>query len=427
MKITDITAYQIFDSRGNPTLEVILTLENGIRGRGLVPSGASTGQFEALELRDGNPAKYRGKGVSKAIMHVRGEIAAALRGHDVLAQREIDQQLVALDGTPNKLRLGANAILGVSLAAVDAAAHCRNMPICAYLSDGGAMTLPLPEIQIIGGGAHANRVIDIQDVMVVAIGAQSYEEALEITHNIYHATGELLAQRHLRCGIADEGGFWPLVAGNCQALELCLAGIERAGYTPGVEAALSVDIAASDFYDPGKGLYQFRSENRSFDTPAFCGLMAQWCHNYAIVALEDPMADIDREGWRSLQSELGDKITLIGDDLFVTNVARIKQGIKEHLANAVLIKPNQIGTVSETMDAIEFTRNAGWLPVVSARSGETEDAFIAHLAVATSAPILKVGAFARSERMAKWNELLRIHHYFGAQVKFQGSIAFSRR
>ncbi|MGC9259171.1 MAG: phosphopyruvate hydratase [Phycisphaerae bacterium] len=426
MNITAITAYQMFDSRGSPTLEAVVTLENGVQGRGLVPSGASTGRFEALELRDGDPAKFRGRAVGKAIAHVQGEIAAALRGRDVFAQRELDELLAALDGTSNKSRLGANALLGVSLAAVDAAAHCKHIPICTYLSDGGVMTLPLPEIQIIGGGAHANRVIDIQDVMVVAVGARSYEETLEITHNVYHATGDLLAQRGLRCGIADEGGFWPRFTTNQEALELCIAGMERAGYTPGVEAALSVDIAASDFYDPDRRVYQFRCEGRSFDTPAFCGLMADWCHRYAIVALEDPAADTDRAGWRIMQRELGDKVTLIGDDLFVTNVARIKQGIQENLANAVLIKLNQIGTVSETMDAIKLTRAAGWLPVISARSGETEDAFIAHLAVATHAPLLKVGAFARSERMAKWNEVLRIHHYLGAKAKFHGAAALVR-
>ncbi len=428
MKITRIDAIQIFDSRGNPTLEAQVTLENGVQGRGLVPSGASTGQFEALELRDGDTTKYRGKSVFHAVANVRREIAAHITGHDVFAQRDIDKAMMALDGTENKSRLGANAILGVSMAAVDAAARCRGVPVFEYLAAGGAVTLPLPEIQIIGGGLHANRAIDIQDIMVIAVGASTYDQALEITHNIYHATGDLITERKQRCGIADEGGFWPQVKSNQQALELCIAGIQRAGYTPGVEAAISLDIAASDLYDAKNRCYHFKLENRTFDSPTFCNLMADWCHRYPIVALEDPAADIDRVGWNIIRRELGHKVTLVGDDLFVTNTARIEQGIKDNLANAVLIKLNQIGTVSETMDAIKLTRDAGWLPVVSARSGETEDAFIAHLAVATNAPILKVGSFARSERMAKWNELLRIQHRLGAGCRFAGaSFLHSRR
>ena len=424
MKITRIEALQIFDSRGNPTLEVQMMLENGVQGRGLVPSGASTGQFEALELRDGDPAKYRGKSVFCAIANVTGEIAAHIKGYDVYAQRELDNALIALDGTENKSRLGANAILGVSLAAVDAAARCRNMQIFEYLGNGGGTTLPLPEIQIIGGGLHANRAMDIQDIMVIAIGARCYEESIEITHNIYHATGALLTERKQRCGIADEGGFWPQVTTNQQALELCIAGIERAGYTPGVEVALSLDIAASDLYDATTKCYEFKLESRTFDSAAFYALMADWCRRYPIVALEDPAADIDRAGWAMIQRDLGHKVTLIGDDLFVTNADRIRQGIKDNLASAVLIKLNQIGTVSETIDAVKLTRDAGWLPVVSARSGETEDAFIAHLAVATNAPMLKVGSFARSERMAKWNELLRIQHRLGPGCRFAGASAF---
>ena len=423
MNIKAIDALQIFDSRGNPTLEVWITLDNGIRGRGLVPSGASTGQFEALELRDGDTKKYRGKSVFHAIANVTGEIASRLRGHDVFAQRDIDNALIALDGTENKSRLGANAILGVSMAAVDAAAQCRGVPIYEYLADGKPVALPLPEIQIIGGGLHANRAIDIQDIMIVAIGAKCYEEALEITHNVYHATGALLAERNQRCGIADEGGYWPQVKSNQEALETCLAGIERAGYTPGVEAALSLDIAASDLYDEKRQSYSFKLERRTFDSAAFCKLMVDWCQRYPIVALEDPAADVDHETWKSLRGVLGNRITLIGDDLFVTNPRRIQTGVEENLANAVLIKLNQIGTVSETIDAIILTQSADWLPVVSARSAETEDAFISHLAVAVNAPILKVGSFARSERMAKWNELLRIQHRMGSRCRFAGASA----
>ena len=421
MNIRTIDALQIFDSRGNPTLEVWITLDNGIRGRGLVPSGASTGQFEALELRDGDSKQYRGKSVRRAIANVTGEIACRICGHDVFAQRDLDNALIALDGTDNKSRLGANAILGVSMAAVDAAAQCRGVQIHEYLADGKPTALPLPEIQIIGGGLHANRAIDIQDIMIMPVGAQSYEEALEITHNVYHATGDLLSERNQRCGIADEGGYWPRVKTNHEALEVCLAGIERAGYTPGVEAALSLDIAASDLYNEKQQSYSFKLEGRNFDSAEFCYLMADWCRRYPIVALEDPAADIDRAGWSMIHRNLADKITLIGDDLFVTNVGRIGQGITENLANAVLIKLNQIGTVSETIDAIKLTQSAGWVPVVSARSGETEDAFISHLAVATHAPVLKVGSFARSERMAKWNELLRIQHRLGPGCRFIGA------
>ena len=429
MKITHVDALQIFDSRGNPTLEVWITLENGIQGRGLVPSGASTGRYEALELRDHDPARFRGKSVLRAAANVTGEIAGHIHGHDVFDQRQLDQTLMALDGTDNKSRLGANAILGVSLAAVDAAAKCKNMCLFEYLSIDNTFTLPLPEIQIIGGGAHANRAIDIQDIMIVAVGARCYEETLEITHNIYHAVGDLLARQNLRCGLADEGGYWPTMKTNREALDLCIAGIEHAGYTPGVQAALSLDIAASDFYNADSRCYEFKLEGRKFDSSEFCGLMADWCRRYPVVALEDPAADIDHETWRLMHGELGDKITLIGDDLFVTNLQRIAQGIKENLANAVLIKLNQIGTVSQTLDAIALTRRAGWLPVVSARSGETEDAFISHLAVATHAPILKVGSFARSERMAKWNEVLRIQHRLGKRAEFLGGSIFrpSRR
>lgn len=417
MNIRQITALQIYDSRGNPTLEAQVTLENGIRGRGLVPSGASTGQFEALELRDQDPAKFRGKSVFQAIQHVEGEIANALRGRDVLDQAGMDRALIELDGTPNKSRLGANAILGVSLAVADAAAKLKGVPLHESLGPG--TLLPVPEIQLVGGGAHASGRIDVQDFMIVANGAKSYPETLEMTFNVYHAAGDLLAQRGLRRGLADEGGYWPEFAGNEDVFGFCLEAIELAGYIPGKDVSLSLDIAASDLFDEAAGVYRFRSENRTFTRVEFAALMIDWCNRYPIISLEDPLADTDWQGWTALNARIGHRVQLIGDDLFTTHAARIREGIQRKAANAVLIKLNQIGTVTETLEAIRITQEAGWRPVVSARSGETEDAFIAHLAVGTNAGQLKVGSFARSERMAKWNEVLRIGQHLGDRARFQ--------
>jgi len=417
MLIQKVTALQIYDSRGNPTLEAWVTLENGIRGRGLVPSGASTGQFEALELRDRDPARFRGKSVSQAIQHVEGEIANALRGRDVLDQAGIDRALIELDGTPNKSRLGANAILGVSLAVAEAAAKVKGVPL--YESLGPGTLLPVPEIQLVGGGAHASGRIDVQDFMIVANGARSYAETLEMTFNVYHAAGDLLTQRGLRRGLADEGGYWPEFAGNEAVFGFCLEAIEHAGYTPGQDVSLSLDIASSDLYDEAAGVYRFRSENRAFSPVEFAALMIDWCRRYPILSLEDPLADTDWAGWTALTAKIGHRVQLIGDDLFTTNAGRIRQGIQRKAANAVLIKLNQIGTVTETLEAIRLTQEAGWRPVVSARSGETEDAFIAHLAVATNAGQLKVGSFARSERMVKWNEVLRIERELGDRARFE--------
>ncbi|MFT5465346.1 MAG: enolase [Verrucomicrobiales bacterium] len=421
MKITEVSALQIFDSRGNPTLEAHVRLDNGIVGRGLVPSGASTGQFEALELRDGTE-QFRGKSVFGAVANVEGEIANALRGHDVFDQAAIDQALIDLDSTENKSRLGANAILGVSMAVASAAAGARGVPLFRSLGDGNL--LPLPEIQLLGGGAHANWRTDVQDFMIVAIGAISYREALEMTFNVYHAAGDILDERGLRFGLADEGGFWPEFKSNEEAFEICLRAIERAGYTPGEDIALSLDIAASDLFD-GES-YLFRSEDRKFDPDGFANLMIEWTERYPIISLEDPLADTEFDAWRQLNEAIGHRVQLIGDDLFTTNPKRIAEGIDRGLANAVLIKLNQIGTVTETLESIRLTQEAGWQPVVSARSGETEDAFISHLAVATNAGQLKVGSFARSERMAKWNEVLRIERELGLKARFVGIEPFSQ-
>ena len=425
MKIQSLEAYQIFDSRGMPTIEVELTLENGIKGFGLVPSGASTGQFEALELRDGDMADYQGKSVFKAIKNANQEISKCIVGRDVFDQRGADVAMIELDGTVNKSRLGANAILGVSMAIADAAAKASSIPLYQYLGNDEGNLLPLPEIQIIGGGAHANWRIDIQDFMIIAIGAKSYTEALEMTFNVYNATGQILREHGKYFGLADEGGYWPEFKTNEQAFETVVEAIERAGYTAGRDVAISLDIAASDLYDQTTQMYQFRCENRSFSRGEFSDLLIEWCEKYPVISIEDPAADTDWESWKLIFKTLGHKIQIIGDDLFTTNLDRIQLGIEREIANSVLIKLNQIGTVSETLDAVDLVQKAGWLPVISARSGETEDAFISHLAVATNAGQLKVGSFARSERMVKWNECLRIERSLGDDARFLGADIYS--
>lgn len=423
MKIESLRAFQIFDSRGNPTVEAEVVLRGGVVGRGLVPSGASTGQYEALELRDGDRSRFRGRSVFRAIANIGGEIAAAVVGRDASDQEGLDRLLVELDGTENKSRLGANAILAVSMAAADAAARARGVPLHGHLGEG--TLLPLPEIQIIGGGAHANWRIDIQDFLVIATGARTYEETLEITSNVFHAAGEIFRERGKYFGAADEGGYWPEFGTNEEAFGVFLDAIARAGYTPGKEASLSLDIAASDLYDVATGKYRFRLEGKEFTSDEFAALMIGWCEKYPIVSIEDPMADTDWAGWEKVARAIGKRIQLIGDDLFTTNLGRIREGIRRGCANAVLIKLNQIGTVTETIAAIRETQAAGWLPVISARSGETEDAFIAHLAVATDAGQLKVGSFCRSERMAKWNEVLRIGRGLGDRARFEGAGIFA--
>lgn len=422
MKITSISAYQVFDSRGNPTIEAEVVLENGMRGRGVVPSGASTGQFEALELRDRDPQRFGGKSVFKAVAHVCDIIAPVLRGRDVLNQSGLDEAMIALDGTPNKSRLGANSILAVSMAVAQAAACARGVPLFASLGTG--TLLPLPEIQITGGGAHANWRTDVQDFLLIATGARSYAEVMEITHNVYHAAGKILKKRGRYFGVADEGGYWPEFKTNEEAVQLLVEAIEAAGYVPGRDAAISLDIAASDLFDEKTGRYRLALEKREFTTAEFAALIEDWCARYPIISIEDPMADTDWDGWKLIFEKLGGRMQIIGDDLFTTNIQRIQAGIERRIANAVLIKLNQIGTVTETLDAIRLTQQAGWLPVVSARSGETEDTFIAHLAVATDAGQLKVGSFSRSERMAKWNEVIRIERQLGGKARFIGAEIF---
>jgi len=420
MKIDSVHAWQIYDSRGFPTVEAEVTLDNGARGRGVAPSGASTGQFEAWELRDGDPRRFRGKSVFRALAHIEGEIARALRGLNADEQRAIDEVLIRLDGTPNKSRLGANAVLPVSMAVAQAAAAAHGEPLHVYLGGGRGTLLPVPEIQIIGGGAHANWRTDVQDYLLIAVGARSFHETLEITHNIYHTAGDMLRERGRYFGVADEGGYWPEFETNEAPLALLVEAIERAGYTPGCDAAIALDLAASDLFDEATRRYRFQLEGRAFTAEEFVNLMADWCGRYPIVSLEDPLADTDREGWQQITRLLGTRVQLVGDDLFTTNVTRIRSGLEQRVANAVLIKLNQIGTVTETLEAIRLTQTAGWQPIVSARSGETEDAFIAHLAVATNAGQLKVGSFTRSERMVKWNEVLRIERDLGTRGRFAG-------
>jgi enolase len=420
MKIETIRAWQIYDSRGAPTVEAEVTLANGVRGRGLAPSGASRGQFEALELRDGDPKRFRGKSVFKAVANIENEIGPALRGADVFEQARLDAKLIELDGTPNKRRLGANAILPVSMAAANAAAAAAHQPLHAYLGRGKGTVLPIPEIQIVGGGAHANGRTDVQDFLLIATGARSFEEVMEITHNVYHAAGDILRQRNKDFGLADEGGYWPQFESNQEGLELLVEAICRAGYTPGKDAAIGLDIAASDLYDAGTGRYRFNLDKQEFTSRELGQLMADWCRRFPIVSIEDPMADTDWDGWRQITEELGEEIQLVGDDLFATNAQRIRAGVERRVSNSVLIKLNQIGTVTETLEAIRLTQEAGWRPIVSARSGETEDAFISHLAVATNAGQLKAGSFARGERTVKWNEVLRIQRELGARAKFVG-------
>ncbi|MDB6170257.1 MAG: phosphopyruvate hydratase [Verrucomicrobia bacterium] len=417
MKITSVKAYQVFDSRGNPTVETLVELEDGTQGAGLVPSGASTGRHEAKELRDGVPGRFAGRSVLNAVANVNGALAAAVLGRDALDQAGLDAALIAADGTADKSRLGANALLSVSMAVARAAAGTRREPLHAWLGGGQGTLLPLPQVQIIGGGKHANGRVDVQDFMIVPLAARSYEEALEIAFNVYHRAGAVMRSRGLLAGVADEGGYWPQFASNEAAFDVLLEGISAAGHVPGRDVGIAVDIAATDLFRDGK--YHLVLENRVCDTDAFSNLIISWLDRFPIVSIEDPLAEDDWEGWSKLRAAIGGRCQLVGDDLFTTNLARIEQGVARQAANAVLIKLNQIGTVSETIAAIRRTQAAGWRPIVSARSGETEDAFIAHLAVATNAGQLKVGSFCRSERMAKWNEVLRIHHQLGSRARFE--------
>lgn len=420
MKIQRITGRQVFDSRGNPTVEAQVVLEDGSSVIGIAPSGASTGSSEALELRDGDPDRFAGKSVFRAVDHITSEISPCLQGRQVAEQRALDELMIELDGTRNLSRLGANAVVAVSMALARVAAQSQGRQLYESLGGGAGTLLPLPEIQIIGGGLRKR--IDIQDFMVIAIGAETYRQSLEMTFNVYHQTGRILQERGQLAGVADEGGFWPLFEANEDVLGVLVEAIEAAGYRPGQDVAISLDIAATDLYHDGG--YRLALEDRVFSSAAFVEMIAGWVDRYPIVSLEDPLAEEDWRGWELAATKLMDRVQLIGDDLFTTNTERIRKGIDLGVANAVLIKLNQIGTVSATIDAIRCTQEAGWAPVVSARSGETEDTFIAHLAVAFDCGQLKVGSFTRSERMAKWNEVLRIEDHLGDRARFVGGEVF---
>ncbi len=418
-------AREILDSRGNPTVEVDVTLGNGAAARAAVPSGASTGVHEALELRDGDEARYGGKGVKKAVGHVNGEIAAALIGMDALDQGAVDRAMLTLDGTPLKSRLGANAILGVSLAVARAGAVACHLPLFRYLGGAAACRLPVPMFNILNGGVHANwQGTDLQEFMIAPVGAPSFAEALRWGAEVYHALKKVLKDAGHSVGVGDEGGFAPALKRNVEALELIVQAIEAAGYRPGDDVAIALDPASSGFFEDG--LYHLRTEGRKVEAAEMVAIYADWVGRFPIVVLEDGLAEDDWAGWKLLNASLGDRIELVGDDLFVTNVERIQRGIDEQVANAVLIKLNQIGSLSETIAAVNLAYRANWGAMVSHRSGETLDSFIADLTVALGTGHLKTGAPCRGERVEKYNQLLRIEEYLGASAVYAGRGAFVR-
>ncbi len=420
--IAAVHGRQILDSRGNPTVEVDVRLESGATGRAAVPSGASTGQFEAVELRDGGDA-WRGKGVARAVANVNGELAEALHGLDPGDQRALDRALIELDGTPNKARLGANAILGCSLAAARAAAADAGVPL--YRSVGGeeARVLPVPMMNVVNGGAHAENRLDFQEFMVVPAGAETFAEALRVGDEVFHALHDLLRERGLATAVGDEGGFAPDLPSTEAAIEAVLEAAERAGHRERI--AIALDPAATEVF--GDGVYRLPGEGRELDTGGLVGLWAELAERFPIVSIEDGLAEEEWDGWRLLTERLGDRIQLVGDDLFVTNVERLRRGIDSGVANAILVKVNQIGTLTETLDAIELARSAGYAAVMSHRSGETEDTTIADLAVATGCGQIKTGAPSRSDRVAKYNQLLRIEEELGDRAEYPGWSAFPRR
>jgi enolase len=423
--IENIHAREILDSRGNPTVEVEVTLEDGSFGRAAVPSGASTGVHEALELRDGDKKRYGGKGVKKAVGHVNDEIASALIGMDALDQGAVDRTMIELDGTPHKEKLGANAILGVSLATARAAADTCNLPLFRYLGGAAANRLPVPMFNILNGGVHANwQGTDLQEFMIAPVGAPNFAEALRWGSEIYHTLKTVLKDGGYSTGVGDEGGFAPALKRNVEAIEVILKAVEKAGYRPGEDVVIAIDPASSGFYEDG--LYNLRTENRKVNSAEMVAMYADWAKKYPFVVLEDGLAEDDWDGWKLLNRELGSKLELVGDDLFVTNVERIQRGIDENAANAVLIKLNQIGTLTETIAAVNLAYSANWGAMVSHRSGETVDSFIADLTVALGTGHLKTGAPCRGERLEKYNQLMRIEEYLGDSAIYAGRKAFVR-
>jgi enolase len=420
--IVDIHAREILDSRGNPTVEVDVILESGAMGRAAVPSGASTGAHEAVELRDGDKKRYGGKGVRKAVAAVNGEIFEALGGMDAEDQIALDRAMIELDGTKNKARLGANAILGVSLAAAKAAAINANLPLYAYVGGVSARTLPVPMMNIVNGGAHADNPIDFQEFMIVPVGAKSIADAVRMGAEVFHALRGQLHDANLSTGIGDEGGFAPNIASTDDALKFIMGAIKKAGYKAGDDIVLALDAASTEFFEKGK--YKLEGEGRTLDSAGMVKLYAELCKRYPIVSIEDGMAEDDWDGWKALTEELGDRVQLVGDDLFVTNPERLERGIAKGVANAILVKVNQIGTLSETLEAVEMAHKAGYRAVMSHRSGETEDSTIADLAVATNCGQIKTGSLARSDRLAKYNQLIRIEEKLGADARYAGRKAF---
>ena len=420
--IVEVVAREILDSRGNPTVEADVLLESGVMGRAAVPSGASTGSREAIELRDGDAQRYFGKGVLKAVEHVNTEICEAIIGLDVSEQAHIDAVLVELDGTENKSRLGANAILAVSVASAKAAADESGLSLYRYFGGRGPRRMPVPMMNVINGGAHANNNLDFQEFMVLPVGFQSFREALRCGSEIFHTLKKMIDKAGMSTAVGDEGGFAPSLPSNEAALQWIVKAIEEAGYLPGSDVLLGMDCAASEFFKDGK--YRFEAERLSYNPQQFTDLMASWCDKYPIVTIEDGMAEQDWDGWEILTKRLGKKIQLVGDDIFVTNTKILAEGIKRGVANSILIKINQIGTLSETFEAIEMAKRAGYTCVISHRSGETEDSTIADIAVGTNAMQIKTGSLSRSDRTAKYNQLLRIEEELGEGAVYAGKDAF---
>jgi enolase len=421
--IKTVQGWEILDSRGNPTIQAEVVLQSGHRGQAAVPSGASTGAREAIELRDGDPNRYQGKGVQQAVQHINQDIASALTGQDSSDQQAVDRLLIELDGTENKGRLGANAILGVSLAVAHAAANQSEQPLYRYLSSSDSFELPVPMMNILNGGAHADNSVDLQEFMILPVGAPSFTEAVRYGAEVFHALKSVLSKMGLNTTVGDEGGFAPNLPSNEAAIDVILEAIEKAGFKAGNDIYLGLDVASSEFYKDG--VYRLDSENKTFNAEEFSSYLANWVTQYPILSIEDGMAEDDWDGWKFHTEQLGAKVQLVGDDLFVTNTSILQQGIDQKIANAILIKLNQIGTLSETMAAIDLAHGVGYASVVSHRSGETEDVTIADLAVASTANQIKTGSLSRSDRVAKYNRLIRIEAELGAQASYVGRNAFA--
>ena len=422
--IESVYAREVLDSRGNPTVEVEVVLESGAEGRAIVPSGASTGAFEAVELRDGDKSRYLGKGTQTAVDNVNNIIAEQLEGMESTDQPGIDALLIELDGTHNKGKLGANAILGVSMAVARASAEELGLPLYQYIGGVNAKQLPVPMMNILNGGEHADNSVDVQEFMILPVGAPTFKEGLRMGAEVFHSLKKVLSERGLACGVGDEGGFAPNLGSNREALELIVEAIEKAGYKPGDDVRLGLDVAATEMYDKETKLYDLKHEGKKLTAEQMVDLYEEWVNNFPIVTIEDGLDEEDWDGWKVLTERLGKKVQLVGDDLFVTNTERLERGIEAGVANSILIKVNQIGTITETLDAIEMAKRAGYTAVISHRSGETEDTTIADLAVAVNAGQIKTGAPSRTDRVAKYNQLLRIEEMVGEQARYCGMKSF---